>query len=400
MPARKHSYSNIKALFNEKGAVITITEDEFNNILMDQKISPSRYKFDVVAKCGHVRKIDFHRMQAMSTLLCLSCTKKKAIQKQIETHNSSIEYNLGYKLEYESYVYIKNLIGINFDVVKLPEGTKADLLIKPKYCFDDLWCQVQLKATKSPARRNQYNFNLRNNYQNMVVICHCLEGNKIWLVKGELFKNIKNVTFYDTTKSKYQNYKYDSNDLPQELVKLYEDKTITKINRSSAYTDVCPNVAKEQKYRLLRESKLSFLNFEYSEIYGLVYDFKINGYKIQEKYNNRTTDNPKRFNFHLNKYGGRLHNKTIESPYERGDNDFYWFHIPGDKLFYVIPETELLGHGYIKSELQSGKRSIVLHPHKSLDELTKKNISTTFANKYLFDYDNLDRAKLSSMFKK
>jgi hypothetical protein len=378
------TYEDVKNKFTEKGAQLQMTEHEFEKLSQ-----PSLYVYDIIASCGHTHKIRANN-PFENTIMCLQCSKKQAIVKQIETHNSS-EHNLGYQLEYDSYIFIKELISNAFDIIKLPEGTKADLLVKPNNIEDDLWCQIQLKATKAPARKNQYNFNLNKQYLNMVIICNCLEDEKLWVMSGDVFKDYRTVTLCEKN-SKYEKYICKSDNLAKQLLQFYENENVKKIDSKSAYRDVCPNVAKEQKYRLLREAKLSFIAFEYSEMGGLVYDFKINGLKFQEKYNNHTNDNPNRFNFHLHKYGGTINNKAIECPYGQSDNDFYWFHVPGDKLFYVIPEIELLENGFIKSINQRGKKSIVLHPHCSFEDLTKRCITTAFANKYLFDYDNLDKS--------
>lgn len=391
MAPKKLTYDVVEETFGKQGAHLQITKTEFAKI-----IKPSLHSFDIIASCGHARKCRVNHI-LHDNIICLKCTKQKAIEKQIETHKSS-QHNFGYQLEYDSYVFIKGLINNIFDIIKLPEGTKADLLIKPKNSIDDLWCQIQLKATKAPARKNQYNFNLRKQYHSMVVICHCLEDKKLWVIPGNLLTEYKHITLCDKSNTKYEKYKCDNQSLAKQLLTCYHDESITKIDNMSAYIDVSMNVSKEHQYRLLREKKLPFIDFRYNEMDGLVYDFQINRHKVQEKYNNHTTDNPNRFNFHLNKYGGHINNRSIECPYEQNDNDFYWFHIPGDKLFYVIPEIELLKHGFIKSENHKGKKSIILHPLCSFEDLTLRNIKTAFANKYLFDYDNPDIETLSSMF--
>ena len=50
----------------------------------------------------------------------------------------------------------------------------------------------------------------------------------------------------------------------------------------------------------MRESKIKYLKFEYCNYEGTVYDFKINGYKIQEKVGSIMKQNDS-FGFNLNK---------------------------------------------------------------------------------------------------
>lgn len=391
MVATKLTYNYVLQAFNEKGAQLQTTKNEFESLN-----KPSLHDFDIIASCGHTRKIRVSRTLP-NNILCVQCSKTKAIVKQKETHNSS-EHNLGYVLEYDSYIFIKELTSHAFNIIKLTEGTKADLLFKPKDISEDLWCQIQLKATKAPARKNQYNFNLNNQYSSMVVIFNCLQDKKLWVISGSHLLKLRNITICDKNNTTYAKHNCKSEDLADRLLQFYQDESIRKINSKSAYTAVSSNVAKEQNYRLLRETNLSFIPFEYSEMSGLVYDFQINGLKIQEKYKNCTNDNPHRYNFHLSKYGGMFEGKQVQHPYEQSDNAFYWFHIPEGKLFYVIPEKDLLEHGFIKSENHKGKKSIVLHPYCSFEDLTERSIITAFANKYIFDYDNLDAEKLSNMF--
>ena len=64
----------------------------------------------------------------------------------------------------------------------------------------------------------------------------------------------------------------------------------------------------------MRESKIKYLKFEYCNYEGTVYDFKINGYKIQEKVGSIMKQNGS-FGFNLNKNGGRKDGNANHIPY-------------------------------------------------------------------------------------
>ena len=102
----------------------------------------------------------------------------------------------------------------------------------------------------------------------------------------------------------------------------------------------------ELEYRNLRESKINFIEFINNEVEGLVYDFKIGVKKVQEKVGSITKNNPNSFLFNLIKYKCRVEGKCVNQSYQEGDNDLYWLHCKNRK-FYVIPEKELIEHGYI-----------------------------------------------------
>lgn len=61
------------------------------------------------------------------------------------------------------------------------------------------------------------------------------------------------------------------------------------------------NARLEYEYVKLRESSINFLKFEHNELDGLVYDFKINGLKIQEKV---CTPHNQTYMYSLRKNGG------------------------------------------------------------------------------------------------
>jgi hypothetical protein len=138
----------------------------------------------------------------------------------------------------------------------------------------------------------------------------------------------------------------------------------------------------EQEYRKIRETKLNFIEFNNNSMEGLVYDFMIGSKKVQEKVGTITHDNPNSYSFTLTKYDCRINGKCKNKSYEEGDSDIYWLNCKNGK-FYVIPEIALLDNGYIGKECK-----------KEHLYVSSTNQNTSWCNKYLFDYNNIDKERL------
>lgn len=147
---------------------------------------------------------------------------------------------------------------------------------------------------------------------------------------------------------------------------------------------VSPLQQLEYEYYLHRKQQLPFIKFIDNEKQGLVYDFMINDYKIQEKVGN-IPRGKNGASFALFKNNGTQNKKHIHQSYKKGDNDFYWLNVPDKKYFYIIPENELIKHKYIDLET---KRNIYLNP----------NTKDHWSQKYLFDYTKPDIEKIKNLF--
>ena len=138
----------------------------------------------------------------------------------------------------------------------------------------------------------------------------------------------------------------------------------------------------EYEYRKIRETKINFIKFKNNQLEGLVYDFMIENKKVQEKVGSVVHDNSNSFSFHLTKNKCIINGKCKNQPYEEGDNDLYWLNCKNGK-FYVIPEHVLIENEYIGKN--SKKENIYLSP---------TNENTSWANYYLFDYNNVEKDRL------
>jgi hypothetical protein len=276
-------------------------------------------------------------------------------------------------IEYNGFNLIKELCIDTFIIKRTRECCLADTLVKPIGNEDDVWLPMQLKVTqKLGDRAKQYKFYVEQKYKNMMILLICVDEKKIWLIDGNNEIETQTISI-GQHKSIYD--KYQITDLPKELTKWY---TINDYNITfdKGNTPITPESQLEYEYVKHRESKINFIEFTNSEIDGLVYDFKIGDLKIQEKVCQYIKDKQNwTVSIHKN------NNKDIKKPYEKGDNDYYWFHINDKKKFYVVPESILIEKGYITVGKTRGKKSI--------------NISTNYMwlIDYCFDYDTINEPK-------
>ena len=283
--------------------------------------------------------------------------------------------------------YLKNTLLNKFEFIRLFDGCKADIAIKPKYISPDVdeWIGIQVKSTEKKVKNNTsygYKFDLSKDYENFIIICICLEDKKSWIFENNLISHIKSgLTISDN--SKYNQYKIENN-IESILENYYNNISIKKFILDELNTPGSKNTQTEYEYRKIREDKITFLEFINNEMEGLVYDFKIGDKKIQEKVGGYPHKNINTYHFTFSKMKGRIEGKKIRQTYEIGDCDFYWLNCKNSSIFYVIPESILIEKRYIGNS--DGKiKSITI---------SKTNKKIFWTEDYLFNYENLDKEKL------
>ena len=283
--------------------------------------------------------------------------------------------------------YLKNTLLNKFEFIRLFDGCKADIAIKPKYISPDVdeWIGIQVKSTEKKVKNNTsygYKFDLSKDYENFIIICICLEDKKSWIFENNLISHIKSgLTISDN--SKYNQYKIENN-IESILENYYNNISIKKFILDELNTPGSKNTQTEYEYRKIREEKITFLDFINNEMEGLVYDFKIGDKKIQEKVGGYPHKNINTYHFTFSKMKGRIEGKKIRQTYEIGDCDFYWLNCKNSSIFYVIPESILIEKRYIGNS--DGKiKSITI---------SKTNKKIFWTEDYLFNYENLDKEKL------
>ena len=200
----------------------------------------------------------------------------------------------------------------------------------------------------------------------------------MWLIPYDDVNGFKTIGV--AQKSKYNKYEVTNENLIEKLSCYYELLNKFEFNALNIPTNKCQK--QEQEYRKIRETKLNFIEFKNNAMEGLVYDFMIGSKKVQEKVGTITHDNPDSYSFQLTKYDCRINGKCKNKSYEDGDNDLYWLNCKNGK-FYVIPEIALLDNGYIGKDCK--KEHLYVSP---------TNQNTSWCNKYLFDYNIIDKERL------
>lgn len=364
------TYESMSSYFESKNCKLNYTKEEFDCYYINNK-----QKLKYTASCGHENKVCWKNFKSLNQgINCPKCVN-------LHTGNKLKEYRVGENKtnlfqEFKCINYFKSLISETFTTIKAFDGCKADIIIKKNDEVQDLWLGIQVKTTNKKTERDQYYFRLNNGkYDNCILLCMCEEDKKMWLIPYEEVNGLKTVGI--ALKSKYNKYEVTNESLIETLTYYYN--STTKFDFKTLNIPTSKTQQQEQEYRNLRETTIDFIEFTNNHIEGQVYDFKIGEQKVQEKVGSITHNNPNSFSFTLSKYDCRVEGKCVKQSYQEGDNDLYWLHCKNRK-FYVIPEKELIEHGYIGS-----KQKLYLSP-------TNKN--TEWCNKYLFDYDNIDKERL------
>jgi len=384
-------YEEVESRFLENGLKLITTKEQY-----DEKRITGQDHIEYSAKCGHYRKSTLGNVIRFKMFHCLECTMEGVRLKLIENAKVNDDNNEGASfgniLEYRALCYLRESLTDKFEVVKLRNGTLADCVVRPLGCHEDKWLQIQLKTTEKRNDNNMYRFDIRqNDYSGMVVLCTCMSDKKMFWYDG---KNIKG-----SIRISFENEKKVPNEINQEslvnmLFEKYNQYDLVDFNKVNVPR--CFTHQRELEFTQIRENKLPFLNFEYSEIENVVYDFKVNGLKVQEKVCHFDSRMKWSIRGMIFKNKQRLYGKCIKGPYNEGDNDFYWFHHPNKLCFYVIPELVLMKWDKLETLDNEGRRSILLYPYHIESDLENK--MTKEANDYLFFYENLDVDKLKHLF--
>lgn len=166
---------------------------------------------------------------------------------------------------------------ISFDINITREGCLADIAIKPKNIEEDLWIMIQVKSTIRPTR--DYAFNCNSKYKDCVILCICKSDKKMWALNGNKI-SVKSKLSIGLYKSKYDEFEITKDDIIKKFYEFY--KTFPKFDLDKINTPVSICQQLEFEYVKYRE-KMIKLDYVYNDKQGLVYDFTINTFKVQEK---------------------------------------------------------------------------------------------------------------------
>ena len=367
------TYETIVSHFKNKDCQLCYTKEEFETYYINNK-----QKLTYIASCGHKNEVCWKNFNGLNQgTNCPSCVNKNTGIKLKEFRTGENKNSL--QQEYNNIAYFKNLIDNYFNILKTFDGCKADIAIQKFSETKDLWLGIQVKTTIKKTDRNQYYFRLNNGkYDNCLLLCICDEDKKMWLIPYEEVAGLKTIGI--AQKSKYNKYEVQTNNIVEKLHNYYD--VCTKSNFCILDTPTSKCQKQEQEYRKIRETKVDFIKFQNNDIEGLVYDFMIGNKKVQEKVGSIIHNNINSYMFSLCKYDCRINGKCKNKSYEEGDNDLYWLNCKNGK-FYVIPEEVLCANGYIGKYCKKEKLYV-----------SQTNQNTEWSDKYLFDYDNIDKTRL------
>jgi len=374
-------YHLLNDAMKEHDCVLLTTEDEMRSICRETKKGYAKVRY--IASCGHPHQVYSHVFIGRLTgVKCPTCKKKEyAIMAKT---NARCEDGQSTKMKQEDdgIEYIKTVLAPHYTVRKTVEGCLADCVIQPKEASDDAWLRIQVKTTQKPLR--DYGFNCSSRYRNCIILCLCMSDKKMWLLNGNNITVSCKIAI-GLKKSKYDQHEVTTDTIASKLLEYYRDTSLATWEDSN--TPISPYQQAERHFRAFVESKCPFLPFEYTEKGNMVYDFTIHGLKVQEKigsiYKNKAM-------FTLHKNNGKTNKIRKFQPYKLGDNDFYWLNFPDKRYFLVLPEHVLVLHGFIANGLQPGKKHISIN--------AKKIPNSKFGQEYLFDYNNFDIPRLTSLF--
>jgi hypothetical protein len=310
------------------------------------------YTVKYTASCDHENTCMLqHFLYHNSGIICKKCARKNASEKMslMQAENP----NISHKTEYEGFKYLQSLLSSEYKIEKSNEGALADCLIKPINEENDKWMKIQLKVTNGGDTK-QHKFYINNNYVDCLIVCITLEADKkIWLFDNDKVKNLKTLGI-GKTKSKYDENEVTSDNINEILLEKY--KTINKCTYDDGVKPIHIYKQIECIYQTLREEKCDYLNIKYPDIEQTKTDCFINGYNVQEKVASTSRKSSYKVGLHVR--NGRLNNKKQYKPYEKGDNDFYWFWIPNEKDFYLFPEQILVDKKFIQENKNLNDKNI------------------------------------------
>jgi hypothetical protein len=372
------TYQSIVKKFSDKKCSVITTKEEFTS---NYKNNNRKIKYTAI--CGHENLVRYSNFVSLNQgLNCPKCVNKNTGIKLKEFRTGENKNAL--LQEFNCIKYFTELIGEHFTIIKTFDGCKADIAVKKMDIIQDLWLGVQVKTTNKKTEREQYYFRLNDGkYDNCLLLCICEEDKKMWLIPYEDVTGIRTIGV--AQKSKYNKYEVNNETLIEKLGNYYETLNKFEFDALNIPTSKCQK--QEQEYRKIRETKLNFIEFKNNVMEGFVYDFMIGSKKVQEKVGSICKNNHNSYCFTLTKYDCRINGKCKNKSYEEGDADIYWLNCKNGK-FYVIPEIALLDNGYIGKDCK--KEHLYVSP---------TNQNTSWCNKYLLDYNNIDSDKLLELIK-
>jgi len=370
------TYYDVINAFNSENCKLLNTEEEYNSI----KTLMKNPKYNYIASCGHEHNVFFNVFKNRKTgVLCPKCVIIR--NKERKKENVSDDKIINIRTEFSCIQYFINLLNQNYHVIKAFDGCKTDIILKPKNILKDEWIGIQVKSTNKSIKG--YGFHIENDYSDFLILCICNENKRMWLFPYQNVEGLIKITIGNNV-SKYNIYEIFEKSIENSIKNYYN--ILKKFTFDKLNNPINVYQQRELEYRKHREIKIDFLNFNYDEMEGTVYDFKIDELKIQEKIGCKLKTEQIHFGICKSCYT----KKHVQ--YNIGDNNIYWLNIDDKKHFYVIPESILVEKGFIGN---ADKDRIHLKLPSIKNQIKKKH----WAIEFMFDYENIEKEKLLKIIK-
>ena len=374
-----YDYENIVEEFNKRNCKLLTTKEEHCEIMINSK--KCNYKLNYTASCGHTHIVFYNVFKSRGTgIVCPSCKNKEiGNNKKDKMENNELSKICNIEQEYKFIKNFQEFIKNDFEIIKAFDGCNVDIIYRPKMITHDKWVGIQVKTTN--VRHLTYSFHINNTYNNCLLLFYCCEDDTMWLIPENIIGTQKKVSigYY---KSKYNIYKMNKDNIINKLNELYN--ITSKFNFDILDKPINIYQQREQLYRKHREEKINFINFQYDEIEGTVYDFKIKNLKIQEKVTSINNTNYTCI-FQLCKKNGYKNKKTINKQYDIGDNHFYWLNCDNKQTFFVIPENILIDKGFIGNKIENKNRQFLKITVKE-----KLHHKSSWLQPFMFNYETIN----------
>ena len=292
-------------------------------------------------------------------------------------------------IEANSSQHIMNILGER--VIKCPEGCRADFGFLPSQQTQDL-LPLQLKSSSMNPQIGDFAFKSSKAYDSMLVVMHHVTAQKGLLVVPGCA--IPHTGVSGTWTGKYAKYLVKNDHFPTFLNQVYQavhsqtrlfawpggDMIDISCVRLRSYkeirTPVHVNHQKEHKFAEISRKNLFNICHTQAVGDGTCVDRLMDGVRIQDKLASRRWLHSENFRVTLFKSHGR--SKT--RPYDEGDFDALYIHMPDGESFYLVPAQELLEKGYLTTTHMKGRTSLNWTPGYS-----PKN-SSSWLDQFLYRY--------------
>ncbi len=316
----------------------------------------------------------YSREQSTHTKKLIAKKIKQKIIESKQTYDRNIYSN--------GNLYLDSLIGNTFNFEITNRCCPYNHIIKPKnvnYTNDKIWMPIEIKYSNSSDDLYYY-FTMRKIYNDMIILCVSLEDNKIWIFAPNSLEYVSKLKINKSSPNKFDIYNVDLTNqinIITILEKYYFDYKNILVGKNDnleyKISDSNPHIKTEYEFKKKRINFVNFLNFENPISNFEPYNFKINGFKIQEcvSFVNSKTQNQI----------VSIHKKVngFSVPFDYQDNDFYWIHERLFNSFYLIPSQILYLNEYLNSEITKGKTTLNIDTNQS------------WLFEYVFCYDTIEQ---------